>query len=68
MQLQLPTPAPVDIHSIPLDSVVLPFGTPLDDFHGGVLKGVPTRPCILVNWTLWQQLWGLFHNLDSCPL
>jgi hypothetical protein len=41
--------APVDIHhSIPWDSVVLPFGTPVDNSHGGVLKGVPSRPCILV--------------------
>jgi hypothetical protein len=42
------TPAHNDIHSIPWDSVVLPFGTPVNDSHGGVLKGVPTRPCILV--------------------
>ncbi len=30
-------------------------------------KGVPTSPCILV-WTLWPQLEGLFHNLDSVPI
>jgi hypothetical protein len=48
MQFQLLTLAPVDIHSIPWDSVVLPFGTPVDDSHGGILKGDPTRICILV--------------------
>jgi hypothetical protein len=48
MQFQLLTLAPHDIHSIPWDSVVLPFGTPVDDSHGGVLKGVPIRPCISV--------------------
>ncbi len=29
-------------------------------------KGVPTSPCIF--WTLWPQLGGLFHNLDSVPV
>jgi hypothetical protein len=48
MRFQLLTLAPHDIHSIPGNSVVLPFGTPVDNSHGGVLKGVPTRPCILV--------------------
>ncbi len=48
MQSQLLTLAPVDIHSIPWDSVVLPLGTPVAGKHGGVLKGVPTSPCILV--------------------
>jgi hypothetical protein len=48
MRFQLLTLAPLGIHSIPWDSVVLPFGTPVDDSHGGMLKGVPMRPCILV--------------------
>jgi hypothetical protein len=48
MRFQLLTLAPIDINSIPWDSVVLPFRTAVDDSHGGVLKGVPTRPCILV--------------------
>jgi hypothetical protein len=60
MQFQLLTLAPIDTHSIPWDSVVLPFGTPVDNSHGGVLKGVPTRPCILV-----IGLCG--HNLGAVP-
>jgi hypothetical protein len=48
MQSQLITLAPVDIHSIPWDSVVLPLGTPVGGNHRGVLRGVPTSPYILV--------------------
>jgi hypothetical protein len=48
MQSQLLTLAPVDIHSIPWGSVLLPLGTPVAGKHGGVLKRVPTSPCILV--------------------
>jgi hypothetical protein len=60
MQFQSLTLAPIDIHSIPWDSVVLPFGTTVDDSHGGVLKRVPTRPCILV-----IGLYG--HRLGAVP-
>ncbi len=63
----IPTPnsCPHDIHSIPGDSVVLPFGTLVDNSHGGVLKEVPS-----VSWLLDSVVtaWGLFNNLDSCPL
>ena len=48
MQSQLLTLAPIDIHSIPWDSVVLPLGTPVGGNHGSVLRGVPTSPCISV--------------------
>jgi hypothetical protein len=48
MQFQSLTLAPLDIHSKPWDSVILPFETPVDNSHKGVLKGVPTSPCILV--------------------
>ncbi len=61
MQFQSLNPPPHDARSINWGSVVLPLGTP----GGGVHKGVPRRPCILV-WTHGHSL-GAVPQPRLCP-
>ena len=67
MQSQSLTLAPIDIHFIPWDSVVLPLGTPVGGNHGGCSGGFQQAPVSRFLDSV-ATAWGLFHNLDSCPL
>jgi hypothetical protein len=68
MRSQSPTLAPVDVHSIPWDPVVLPFGTPVAGKSREHAQGGSNGPLYLGFFDSVATAWGLFHNLDSRPL
>jgi hypothetical protein len=68
MQFESLTLAPVDIHSIPWDPVVLPFGTPVAGKSWEHAQGGSNGPLYLVFFDSVATAWGQFHYLDSRPL